>query len=380
MNSIKIPEASASVAQVHFAELKNGTKVAVKVLRPKIAYAVKKDIRLLGWLAYILEIVWSDGKRLKPREVVKEFSKHTDSELNLLLEAAHCSHLGQNFSDKKLLLVPEVFWDYCNEQVMVMERMYGTPISDIKNLKRKGIDIPKLATDGVEIFFTQVFRDGFFHADMHPGIIAKNGKYIAMDFGIMGTLNEQDKLYLAKNFAAFFKRDYREVARVHIESGWVPAETSIDEFENAIRSVCEPIFNKPLKEISFGKLLIRLFQTSRQFNMEIQPQLTMLEKIILCGITASPPNKDIQKTALGSTESIDWEYHKEVSLVIKNLKKEGVHIWSIEQTENSSKLNKLKISNNLKHAIILGNEVKGVSQNAIDLSDNVIEIPQLMNL
>ncbi|MBT3918444.1 MAG: ubiquinone biosynthesis regulatory protein kinase UbiB [Nitrosomonadales bacterium] len=279
----QIPVASASVAQVHFAKLLNGEKVAVKVLRPNIENEVKKDIKLLHLIANILFRLWSDGKRLKPDEVVSEFEKHTQSELNLLLEAGHCSHLGENFKDKKLLVVPNVFWDHCHEKVMVMERMDGIPISDITVIKKNKINLSELAKNGVEIFFTQVFRDGFFHADMHPGNIqvAKDGKYIAMDFGIMGTLNEQDKLYLAKNFAAFFKRDYREVARVHIESGWVPAETSIDEFENAIRSVCEPIFNKPLKDISFGKLLIRLFQTSKKFDMEIQPQLTMLQKTLL---------------------------------------------------------------------------------------------------
>ena len=277
------PVASASVAQVHFAILHNGEKVAVKILRPNIESEVKKDIKLLHLIANILYKIWSDGKRLKPDEVVSEFERHTQSELNLLLEAGHCSHLGENFKDKKLLVVPNVFWDYCHEKVMVMERMDGIPISNIDAIKKNKINLSELAKNGVEIFFTQVFRDGFFHADMHPGNIqvAKSGKYIAMDFGIMGTLNDQDKLYLAKNFAAFFKRDYREVARVHIESGWVPAETSIDEFENAIRSVCEPIFNKPLKDISFGKLLIRLFQTSKKFNMEIQPQLTMLQKTLL---------------------------------------------------------------------------------------------------
>ena len=277
------PVASASVAQVHFAILHNGEKVAVKILRPNIESEVKKDIKLLHLIANILYKIWSDGKRLKPDEVVSEFERHTQSELNLLLEAGHCSHLGENFKDKKLLVVPSVFWDYCHEKGMVMERMDGIPISNIDAIKNNKINLSELAKNGVEIFFTQVFRDGFFHADMHPGNIqvAKSGKYIAMDFGIMGTLNDQDKLYLAKNFAAFFKRDYREVARVHIESGWVPSETSIDEFENAIRSVCEPIFNKPLKDISFGKLLIRLFQTSKKFNMEIQPQLTMLQKTLL---------------------------------------------------------------------------------------------------
>ena len=320
------PIASASVAQVHFAELLNEKKVAVKILRPNIEKEVDKDINLLRIFSWLLEHIWSDGKRLKPQEVVEEFSKHTRSELNLLLEAAHCSHLGENFKDKKLLIVPEVYWDFCNEKVMVMERMSGIPISNIKKLKKIKINIPKLAKDGVEIFFTQVFRDGFFHADMHPGNIqvANDGRYIAMDFGIMGALNEQDKYYLARNFSAFFKRDYHAVALAHIESGWVPKETSIDEFENAIRAVCEPIFEKPLKEISFGKLLIRLFQTSRQFNMEIQPQLTMLQKTLLNveGLGRDlDPNLDLWKTAQPYLENWLSEQYGPKSL-FKSIKKE----------------------------------------------------------
>jgi len=322
----KEPIASASVAQVHFAELLTGQEVAVKVLRPNIDKAVDKDIKLLRIFAWLLEFFWSDGKRLRPKEVVEEFSKHTKSELNLLLEAAHCSHLGENFKDKKLLIVPEVYWDFCNEKVMVMERMYGTPISKVNELIKKRIDIPKLAKDGVEIFFTQVFRDGFFHADMHPGNIqvANDGRYIAMDFGIMGSLNDQDKYYLARNFAAFFKRDYHDVALAHIESGWVPKDTSINDFENAIRSVCEPIFEKPLKEISFGKLLIRLFQTSRQFNMEIQPQLTMLQKTLLNveGLGRDlDPDLDLWKTAQPFLENWLSEQYGPKSL-LKSIKKE----------------------------------------------------------
>jgi ubiquinone biosynthesis protein len=323
---LKEPIASASVAQVHFAELLNGQEVAVKILRPNIKKAVDKDIKLLRVLAWLLELIWSDGKRLRPQEVVEEFAKHTKSELNLLLEAAHCSHLGENFKDKKLLIVPEVYWDFCNEKIMVMERMYGTPISKVSELIKKRINIPKLAKDGVEIFFTQVFRDGFFHADMHPGNIqvANDGRYIAMDFGIMGSLNDQDKYYLARNFSAFFKRDYHDVALAHIESGWVPKETSIDDFENAIRSVCEPIFEKPLKEISFGKLLIRLFQTSRQFNMEIQPQLTMLQKTLLNveGLGRDlDPDLDLWKTAQPFLENWLSEQYGPKSL-IKSIKKE----------------------------------------------------------
>ena len=277
------PIASASVAQVHFAVLPDGKQVAVKILRPGIGQVIEKDLKLLDGAAWLLQALSADGKRLRPREVVAEFARHIHSELDLMLEAANCSLLGRNFADKRLLIVPEVYWDWCHEQVMVMERMTSTPVSQVAHLREIGVDIPKLSRDGVEIFFTQVFRDGFFHADMHPGNVqvADDGRYVALDFGIMGTLNDEDKQYLARNFLAFFRRDYREVARAHIESGWAPKDTPIDEFETAIRAVCEPIFDKPLKEISFGKVLLRLFQTSRRFGVEIQPQLTMLQKTLL---------------------------------------------------------------------------------------------------
>lgn len=297
-----VPVASASVAQVHFAALHDGTPVAVKILRPGIAAVIEKDLALLDAAAWLLEKLWADGKRLKPREVVAEFSRHVHQELDLLLEAANCSQLHRNFADGRLLLVPEVHWDFCREQVMVMQRMDGTPISQIAHLREMGVDIPKLARDGVEIFFTQVFRDGFFHADMHPGniLVANDGRYIALDFGIMGTLNDSDKQYLARNFLAFFRRDYREVARAHIESGWAPKDTPPDEFETAIRAVCEPIFDKPLKDISFGRVLLRLFQTSRRFGVEIQPQLVMLQKTLLNieGLGRDlDPELDLWKTA-----------------------------------------------------------------------------------
>ncbi|MGZ8251291.1 MAG: ubiquinone biosynthesis regulatory protein kinase UbiB [Methylophilaceae bacterium] len=296
------PIASASVAQVHFAHLPGGTPVAVKILRPNIAQVIEKDLALLDSAAWLLQKLWSDGKRLKPREVVAEFGRHIHSELDLMLEAANCSLLGRNFNDGRLLLVPEVHWDWCREQVMVMQRMDGTPINQVAHLRSIGVDIPKLARDGVEIFFTQVFRDGFFHADMHPGNIqvADDGRYVALDFGIMGTLTDIDKQYLARNFLAFFRRDYREVARAHIESGWAPKDTPLDEFETAIRAVCEPIFDKPLKEISFGRVLLRLFQTSRRFGVEIQPQLTMLQKTLLNveGLGRDlDPELDLWKTA-----------------------------------------------------------------------------------
>lgn len=274
--------ASASVAQVHFAHLLDGQAVAVKVLRPNIQKTIQKDLKLLDTTAWLMQALSSEGKRLKPREVVAEFASHTKSELDLTLEAANCSQLSRNFPDKRLL-VPEVHWDLCRSQVMVMERMNGTPVSRISLLRAKGIDITKLARDGVEIFFTQVFRDGFFHADMHPGNIqvADDGRYIALDFGIMGSLNENDKYYLARNFLAFFNRDYRDVAVAHIESGWVPKDTDVDALENAVRAICEPIFNKPLKEISFGRTLLSLFQMSRRFGVIIQPQLVMLQKTLL---------------------------------------------------------------------------------------------------
>jgi ubiquinone biosynthesis protein len=262
------PVASASVAQVHFARLPDGREVAVKVLRPGIAAVIGKDIALLDTAAGLLEAVWADGRRLRPHEVVAEFRKHLVDELDLMREAASASQLRRNFDASPLLRVP---------------RMHGIPISRVDEIRAAGIDVPSLARAGVQIFFMQVFRDGFFHADMHPGniFVGDDGRYIALDFGIVGTLTDTDKDYLARNFLAFFRRDYRAVALAHLEAGWVPPDTRIDEFEGAIRAVCEPIFDKPLREISFGKLLLRLFQTSRRFNVEIQPQLVLLQKTLL---------------------------------------------------------------------------------------------------
>lgn len=275
--------ASASVAQVHLAELHDGREAAVKILRPGIAKVIRHDVQLLDAGASLMEWLWSDGRRLRPHDVVAEFARHLDDELDLMREAANASQLHRNFAGSPLLAVPEVYWEYCTTGVMVMQRMRGTPVSQVATLRAQGVDIPRLARAGVEIFFTQVFRDGFFHADMHPGniFVTPAGQYVALDFGIMGTLTPIDKNYLARNFLAFFRRDYRRVAEAHIESGWAPPETRIDEFETAIRAVCEPIFDKPLKEISFGKLLLRLFQTSRRFNMQIQPQLVLLQKTLL---------------------------------------------------------------------------------------------------
>jgi ubiquinone biosynthesis protein len=297
------PVASASVAQVHFARLHDGTSVAVKVLRPGIAPVIAHDVSLLYAAAGLIEKLFADGKRLRPREVVAEFEKHLADELDLMREAANCSQLRRNFKDSPLLRVPEVYWDYCDRDVMVMDRMEGIPVSQIERLRDSGVNIPRLAATGVEIFFTQVFRDGFFHADMHPGnILVRPGteQYIALDFGIMGTLTEVDKQYLARNFLAFFRRDYKGVALAHLESGWVPTDTRIDELEAAVRAVCEPVFDRPLKDISFGRVLLQLFQASRRFNVEIQPQLVLLQKTLLNieGLGRQlDPELDLWKTA-----------------------------------------------------------------------------------
>ncbi|THF65117.1 ubiquinone biosynthesis regulatory protein kinase UbiB [Pseudothauera rhizosphaerae] len=298
----RTPVASASVAQVHFARLPDGTEVAVKILRPGIEKVIAHDVALMEVGAMLLEKMWPDGRRLKPREVVAEFAKYLADELDLMREAANCSQLRRNFTDSPLLIVPEVYWDWCGRSVMVMERMYGVPISQTAALRAQGTDLKALSRAGVEIFFTQVFRDGFFHADMHPGniFVHPDGRYIALDFGIMGTLTDVDKQYLATNFLAFFKRDYKRVAQAHIDAGWVPAKTRVDEFESAVRAVCEPIFDKPLKDISFGKTLLRLFQTARRFEMEVQPQLVLLQKTLLNieGLGRQlDPELDLWKTA-----------------------------------------------------------------------------------
>jgi ubiquinone biosynthesis protein len=321
------PVASASVAQVHFARLMDGTAVAVKVLRPGIAPVIAHDVSLLYAAAGLVEKLFTDGRRLRPHEVVAEFEKHLEDELDLLREAANCSQLRRNFKDSPLLAVPGVYWDYCGRDVMVMDRMDGIPISQIGRLREAGIDIPRLAAAGVEIFFTQVFRDGFFHADMHPGniLVRPGGQYVALDFGIMGTLTEVDKQYLARNFLAFFRRDYKGVAQAHLESGWVPPDTRIDELEAAVRAVCEPVFDRPLKEISFGRVLLQLFQTSRRFNVEIQPQLVLLQKTLLNieGLGRQlDPDLDLWKTAKPflerwMNEQVGWR------ALMKNLRDEA---------------------------------------------------------
>lgn len=285
------PVASASIAQVHFATLRDRQgqtrQVAVKVLRPGMLSVIEKDLALMRMMAGWVESLSADGKRLKPREVVAEFDKYLHDELDLLREASNAAQLRRNMAGLDLVLIPEMLWDFCHPEVIVMERMYGMPISQMERLQQAGVDLRQLARDGVTIFFTQVFRDGFFHADMHPGNIqvslepASFGRYISLDFGIVGTLTEFDKEYLAQNFNAFFRRDYKRVAELHIESGWVPPDTRVDELEAAVRAVCEPYFDRPLKEISLGMVLMRLFQTSRRFHVEIQPQLVLLQKTLL---------------------------------------------------------------------------------------------------
>ncbi len=279
--------ASASIAQVHFATLIDGREVAVKVVRPGMLQAIESDLALLHRLAHAVERVAADGKRLRPRDVVAEFDTHLHDELDLLREAANAAQLRRNMQDLNLLMIPEMVWPLCTTDVIVMERMTGVPINHVDRLREAGVDFKRLAREGVTIFFTQVFRDGFFHADMHPGNIqvsvapATFGRYVALDFGIVGTLTENDKQYLAQNFVAFFRRDYQRVAQLHVESGWVPPDTRVDELESAVRAVCEPQFQRPLKDISLGQVLLRLFQTSRRFNVSIQPQLVLLQKTLL---------------------------------------------------------------------------------------------------
>lgn len=279
--------ASASIAQVHAATLKSGEQVVVKILRPNMLKIIKQDLSILKTMANLADRYWSESKRFKPKEIVREFENNLLDELDLHREAANGAQLKRNFQHSSLLYIPTIHWDYVRDNILVMERIYGIPVADIVQLKEHQIDIKKLAERGLEIFFTQVFRDCFFHADMHPGNIfvsphhRDNPQYICVDFGIIGTLNENDQRYLAENLIAFFNRDYRKIAKLHVESGWVCRSTRIDAFESAIRTVCEPIFEKPLKDISFALLMLRLFQVARRFKMEVQPQLVLLQKTLL---------------------------------------------------------------------------------------------------
>ena len=301
------PLAAASIAQVHAATLDDGREVVVKVLRPDMRAIIERDLEVLHTLAALAQTYWVESRRLRPRELVIEYERTILNELDLMREAGNASQLKRNFAGSAMLHVPEVHWDLCRRDVMVMERIRGVPISDVARLRELGADIPKLAENGVTIFFTQVFRHNFFHADMHPGNIfvdvsdPANPRYAAVDFGIVGTLDPGDQLYLAGNFLAFFERDYRKVAVLHLESGWVPAGTRVDELESAVRTVCEPIFNKPLKDISFGLVLLHLFEIARRFQMQIQPQLILLQKTLLNieGLGRQLyPELDLWKTAL----------------------------------------------------------------------------------
>lgn len=328
--------ASASIAQVHTAILKeNRQEVVIKVIRPDILPVIKADIRLIYRIAGWLPILLPDGRRLRPIEVVREYEKTLLDELNLLREAANGIQLRRNFENDYMLYVPEIYTDYCYENVLVMERIYGIPISDTLTLEEQGVDKKLLAERGVQVFFMQVFRDSFFHADMHPGNIfvsytnPKNPQYIAIDFGIVGSLNKEDKRYLAENFLAFFNRDYRRVAELHVDSGWVPADTDVGDFEFAIRTVCEPIFQKPLSDISFGHVLLNLFNTARRFNMEVQPQLVLLEKTLLYieGVGRQLyPQLDLWTTAKPFLE--DWMSEQVgFSAAVKHIK-ERIPYWT----------------------------------------------------
>jgi ubiquinone biosynthesis protein len=335
------PLASASVAQVHAAKLKVDDKdVVVKVLRPNVKQTIEADVDLLISIAKIIQNWLPDGKRLRPIEVVKEYKRTILDELDLLREAANGIQIKRNFEGSESLYVPHIYSDHCRVNVIVMERIYGIPVSDIDALRAQNTNLQLLAERGVEVFFTQVFRDSFFHADMHPGNIfvsyktPENPQYIGIDYGIVGTLNKQDKRYLAENFIAFFNRNYRKVAELHVDSGWVPADTNISDFEMAIRTVCEPIFQKPLADISFGNVLLQLFNTARRFNMQVQPQLVLLQKTLLyvegLGRTLYP-QLDLWKTAKPFLEN--WMKEQIGPKAMFTQLKENLPFWSEKMPE-----------------------------------------------
>lgn len=372
------PLASASIAQVHSAIMKDGTPVVIKVLRPGIQPVIQRDLSLMYYIAELAERFWSDGKRLRPIEVVQEFDKVIHNELDLVREAGNASQLRHNFQGNDKLYVPEIYWPLVTRDVLTMERIYGTRVSDTQSLQEQGIDFKQLAEDGVGIFYTQVFKHNFFHADMHPGniFVADNGSYIAVDFGIMGTLSVRDQRYLAENFVAFFNRDYARVAELHIESGWVPETTREDELESAIRTVCEPNFNKPLKEISFAQVLLRLFETARQFDMKVQPQLVLLQKTLLNieGLGRQLyPDLDLWKTAKPFLEQ--WmhdqlgikkfatEFKRELPRVLEKLPRIPLMLYDyLEQHnsgEHSAKMDKAQFQ---KIETILQNSTRKIVQ------------------
>lgn len=353
----EVPLAAASIAQVHSAILKNGDEVVVKVVRPNIQKVILRDVQLMEMIAYAVENYIKDGNRLRPVEVVQEYRRTILSELDLTREAANGMQLKRNFEGSKDLYVPHIYMEYTFKDIMVMEKISGIPVDHLETLKALGVDIPKLAELSVEVFFKQVFVDSFFHADMHPGNIfvdvkdPKNPSYIALDYGIIGTLGEEDKHYLASNFLAFFNRDYRRVAELHVESGWVPSDTSIEELESAIRSICDPIFNKPLSEISFGGLLLSLFQTGRRFKMVVQPQLVLLQKTLfnIEGIGRQLyPELDLWKTAKPflvkfvknqkSAKTVVQKYQRAVPSLIDNLPEALQNMFLISQDLVKGKL------------------------------------------
>jgi ubiquinone biosynthesis protein len=320
--------AAASIAQVHAARLHTGEDVVVKVLRPRVRQLIEQDLEVMYTLARLAQRWWPEARRLRPEAVVAEYEKTILNELDLLREAGNANQLRRNWQGSPLIYVPKVYFDYCRTGVMVMERIHGIPVDDMQALRAANVNIPKLAANGVEIFFTQVFRDNFFHADMHPGNIFVDAtnpaepRYAAVDFGIVGTLDERDRRYLAENFLAFFERDYYRVAKLHVDSGWVPAGTRVDELESAIRTVCEPIFSKPLKEISFGQVLLQLIAVARRFNMEVQPQLILLQKTL------------VQIEGLGRILYPDLDIWKTGKPVLK--------AWMIEQTGPTATLRRLR--------------------------------------
>lgn len=363
------PLASASIAQVHTATLREtGKKVVIKVIRPDILPVIKADMKLINRMARWVPRLLPDGRRLRPQEVVADYEKTLIDELNLLREAANAIQLRRNFDNSKMLYVPEIYSDYCSETMLVMERIYGIPISDVVQLEQHGVNMKLLAERGVQVFFTQVFRDSFFHADMHPGNIfvsydhPEDPQYIGIDCGIVGSLNKEDKRYLAENFIAFFNRDYRKVAELHVDSGWVPLDTNVEDFEFAIRTVCEPIFEKPLAEISFGHVLLNLFNTARRFNMEVQPQLVLLQKTLLYveGVGRQLyPQLDLWKTAKPFLE--DWIKDQIGIPAIVRALKEKAPYWAEKLPELPELFyDSLRQHKHLQHSVDkLANDLKG---------------------